>query len=73
MQTLDQIFVNTIRFLADDAVVEAHSGHPGLPLCGGPMGYVICDRYLRPVWPERSPRARITFIFCSTDGIRSRV
>ena len=48
MQTLDQICVNEIRFLADDAVVEGHSGHPGLLL--GASQWVmssviaICDR-----------------------------
>jgi transketolase len=58
MQTLDQICVNTIRFLAVDAVEEAHSGHPGLPLGAAPMGYVLWDRFLRhnprdPEWPNR--------------------
>jgi transketolase len=58
MQTLDQICVNTIRFLAVDAVEEAHSGHPGLPLGAAPMAYVLWDRFLRhnprnPNWPNR--------------------
>jgi transketolase len=58
MQTLDQICVNTIRFLAVDAVEEAHSGHPGLPLGAAPIGYVLWDRFLRhnprdPKWPNR--------------------
>ena len=44
MQTLDQICVNTIRFLAVDAVEEAHSGHPGLPLSAAPMAYVLWDQ-----------------------------
>jgi len=28
----DVLYVNTIRFLAVDAVEQARSGHPGLPL-----------------------------------------
>jgi transketolase len=58
MQRLDEICVNTIRFLAVDAVEEAHSGHPGLPLGAAPMAYVLWDRFLRhnpqaPTWPNR--------------------
>ena len=58
MQTLDQICVNTIRFLAVDAVEEAHSGHPGLPLGAAPMAYALWDRFLHhnprdPNWPNR--------------------
>jgi len=44
---LDQLCINTIRFLSVDAVEQAHSGHPGLPLGAAPMGYVLWDRFLR--------------------------
>ena len=44
---LDQLCINTIRFLAVDAVEQAHSGHPGLPLGAAPMAYVLWDRFLR--------------------------
>ena len=44
---LDQLCINTIRFLAVDAVEKAHSGHPGLPLGAAPMAYVLWDRFLR--------------------------
>ena len=33
--------VNTIRFLAIDAVEKANSGHPGLPMGCAPMGHVL--------------------------------
>jgi hypothetical protein len=33
--------VNTIRFLAIDAINKSNSGHPGLPMGCAPMGYVI--------------------------------
>ncbi len=29
---LDQLCINTIRFLSIDAIQKAKSGHPGLPL-----------------------------------------
>jgi transketolase len=38
---LDQLCVNTIRFLSVDAVEKANSGHPGLPLDAAPMAYVL--------------------------------
>jgi len=33
--------VNTIRFLAIDAVNKSKSGHPGMPMGCAPMGYVL--------------------------------
>lgn len=58
MNSLDQLCINTIRFLAVDAVEEAKSGHPGLPLGAAPMAYVVWDRFLRhnpknPRWFDR--------------------
>ena len=44
---LDQLCINTIRFLSVDAVEKARSGHPGLPLGAAAMGYVLWDRFLR--------------------------
>ncbi len=58
MSDLDQLCVNTLRFLSVDAVEQANSGHPGLPLGAAPMAYVVWDRFLRhnpenPAWPDR--------------------
>ncbi len=58
MQEHDELCVNTIRFLAVDAVEKAKSGHPGLPLGAAPMAYVLWDRFLRhsprsTTWPNR--------------------
>jgi transketolase len=55
---LDKLCVNTIRFLAVDAVEQARSGHPGLPLGAAPMAYVLWSRFLRhdprdPGWWDR--------------------
>src|SRR5262249_18907120 len=54
----DRLNINTLRFLAVDAVERAGSGHPGLPLGAAPMAYVLWDRFLRhnphnPAWPNR--------------------
>ena len=38
---LDQRCIDTLRFLAVDAVQKADSGHPGLPLGAEPMAYVL--------------------------------
>ena len=44
---IDQLSVNTIRFLSVDAVQKANSGHPGLPLGAAPMAYVLWQKFLR--------------------------
>ena len=55
---LDELCVNTLRFLAVDAVQKAKSGHPGLPLGSAAMAYALWDRFLKfnpcdPIWPDR--------------------
>ena len=55
---LDNLCVNTIRFLAVDAVQKANSGHPGAPMGSAPMTYVLWDRFLKhnpadSSWPDR--------------------
>lgn len=57
-ELLDELCVNTLRFLAVDMVQEARSGHPGLPLGSAAMAYVLWDRFLHvnpadPAWPDR--------------------
>lgn len=44
---LDELCVNTIRFLAIDAVQKAKSGHPGLPMGSAAMAYTLWDRFLK--------------------------
>ena len=44
---LEQLAINTIRFLSVDAVQKADSGHPGLPLGAAPMAYVLWTRFLQ--------------------------
>src|SRR2546429_5829628 len=55
---LDQLCINTIRALAIDAVQNAKSGHPGLPLGAAPMAYVLWTKFMRynpknPKWENR--------------------
>ena len=55
---LDELCINTIRFLAVDMVQQANSGHPGTPMGAAPMAYVLWDRFLKhnprdPNWPNR--------------------
>lgn len=55
---LDSLAINTLRFLAADAVQAANSGHPGLPLGTSAIAWTLWSRHLRhdpadPCWPDR--------------------
>lgn len=55
---VDQLCINTLRFLSVDVIQKADSGHPGLPLGAAPMAYVLWSRWLKanpanPDWPDR--------------------
>jgi transketolase len=55
---LDELCINTLRFLAVDMVQKANSGHPGLPMGSASMAYTLWDRSLKfnphdPDWPDR--------------------
>lgn len=55
---LDLMAINTIRFLAADAVQTANSGHPGLPMGLASVAYSLFTRHMRfnpedPTWPNR--------------------
>jgi transketolase len=58
LKKIDEMAVNTIRFLAVDAVDKANSGHPGLPMGGAAIGYTLWTRFMKhcpdcPDWPDR--------------------
>lgn len=55
---LEQLAVNTIRFLAVDAVEKAQSGHPGMPSGMADAAYTLWTKYLhynpeQPDWQNR--------------------
>lgn len=57
-ESIEELCINTIRFLAVDMVQKAKSGHPGAPMGAAPMAYVLWDRFLKhspscPKWPDR--------------------
>lgn len=50
--------INTLRFLSADAVQQANSGHPGLPMGAAAMAFTLWTRHLRhnprnPKWHGR--------------------
>ena len=57
-QDLDQLCINTIRFLAADGVEKAKSGHPGMPMGMADAAYVLWTQFLKhspthPTWADR--------------------
>ncbi len=55
---VDQLSINTIRFLAIDAVQKANSGHPGMPMGCAPIAYTLYKNYMNhnpqnPKWLNR--------------------
>ena len=55
---LDQLCINTVRFLSLDMIQRANSGHPGLPLGAAAMAYALWMRQLKhhpanPHWVDR--------------------
>jgi len=56
--SVETLCVNSIRFLAVDAINKSNSGHPGLPMGCAPMAYALWDRILshnpkNPQWFNR--------------------
>lgn len=57
-QALEELCINTIRFLSADAVQNANSGHPGMPMGAAAMAYTLWTKYLKfnpknPNWFDR--------------------
>lgn len=58
MNDIESKSINTIRFLAADAVQQANSGHPGLPMGTAAIAFTIWSRHLKfnpkdSQWPNR--------------------
>ncbi|MEL7409396.1 MAG: transketolase, partial [Cyanobacteria bacterium J06558_2] len=57
-KSVEDLCINSIRFLSIDAIEKASSGHPGLPMGAAPMAFVLWDKFLRhnpknPQWFNR--------------------
>lgn len=55
---LQSLSINALRILALDAVEQAKSGHPGMPMGMAPTAYVLWTEFLKhdprdPQWPDR--------------------
>lgn len=55
---IQQLSINTIRFLAVDAIQKANSGHPGMPMGCAPIAYSLYTKYMKhnpanPKWLNR--------------------
>ncbi|MDD2556661.1 MAG: transketolase [Desulfuromonas sp.] len=52
--------IDTIRLLSADAVEQANSGHPGTPMEGAPLAYLLYTRHMRynPANPDWAGRDR---------------
>ena len=58
LSELDELCVQTIRFLSVDGVQKAKSGHPGMPMGMAPATYVLWMKHLmhnpaNPLWHNR--------------------
>ena len=58
MSVIDDLCIDTIRMLSIDAVEEAASGHPGMPMGAAALAYVLWTRHLQhdpddPAWVNR--------------------
>lgn len=56
--TLEDLCINTIRILSADAVQNANSGHPGMPMGAAAMAYTLWTKFLKhnphdPHWMDR--------------------
>ncbi len=58
LSELDELCIQTIRFLSMEAVQKAKSGHPGMPIGMAPAAYVLWTKYMKynpanPKWHNR--------------------
>jgi len=57
-KNIEQLVINTIRFLAIDGVQKANSGHPGMPMGCAPIAYLLYSKIMKhnpgnPKWLNR--------------------
>ncbi len=65
---LDQLAITTIRTLAIDAVQQANSGHPGMPMGCAPIAHVLFNEMMRHNPADPSWCARDRFVLSAGHG-----
>jgi transketolase len=45
--SIEQLAINSIRTLSIDAIENANSGHPGMPMGAAPMAYTLWTKYMK--------------------------
>ncbi|MCW8803797.1 MAG: transketolase, partial [Ignavibacteriaceae bacterium] len=65
---ITQLSINTIRFLAVDAVQKAKSGHPGMPMGCAPIAYRLYTKYMKHNPADPSWKNRDRFILSAGHG-----
>jgi len=60
--------INTIRGLSMDAVEEANSGHPGMPMAMAPAAYLLYTRFMKHNPRDPSWRDRDRFVLSAGHG-----
>jgi len=58
LSELDELCIQTIRFLSMEMVQQAKSGHPGMPMAMAPAAYILWTKYMKynpanPRWHNR--------------------
>ncbi|MDR3627737.1 MAG: transketolase [Ignavibacteriaceae bacterium] len=58
INNIDQLSINTIRFLSVDGVQKANAGHPGMPMGCAPIAYTLYTKFMKhnpanPKWLNR--------------------
>ena len=54
--SLDELCINTIRFLAVDAVQQANSGHPGMPMGCADFAALLWGKILKHALPPKAAK-----------------
>ena len=56
--SVEQLSINTLRFLAVEAIQKANTGHPGMPMGCAPIAFSLYTKYMKynpqnPLWLNR--------------------
>jgi len=65
---IHSLSINTIRFLAIDAIQKANSGHPGMPMGCAPIAYRLYTKYMKHNPADPSWKNRDRFILSAGHG-----